>query len=108
MPATAHHFSSASIASQLNVTSNSVGVTPGVVPTIELYTQPGCEYCLAAKKILTHKDFRYAEYDTSRNFRRLEIMKARAPGRAFPQVVINQQWIGDLDDLLASDLIRSA
>ena len=108
MPATANHFSSVSITSQLSVTSSPIGITPGMAPTIELYTQPGCEYCLAIKKILTHKDFRFVEYDTSRNFRRLEIMKARAPSKIFPQVVINQQWIGGFDDLLASDLIQSA
>ncbi len=108
MSTIAHYRSSGSVVSQSNISSNQLGLTSGLAPSIELYTSPGCAYCLAAKKILTHKNFHFVEFNTARDYRRLAMMRARAPGRTFPQVVINQQWIGGFDDLLASDLIQSA
>lgn len=108
MSTTADHLLSTSAASLIDLSSNQSDTPSNLMPSIELYTIPDCAYCLAAKKILTHKNFCFVEYDTSRIYRRLKMMRAKAPGRTFPQVVINQKWIGGFDDLLTSNLIQSA
>ena len=71
---------------------------------IEVYTRPGCGYCVAAKALLEKKEIPYQEYNTLIDNKRLKIMRARAPQKTFPQVVINDAWIGGFEDLLRYDL----
>lgn len=97
---------STSLSSVLSATSDQVSKKPSLKPFIEVYTRPGCSYCVAAKKILAHNDLPFVEYDTARSYRRLARMRTHAPTRTFPQVVINQQWIGGFEDLLAYDFTQ--
>mgnify|MGYP003682986845 CR=1 FL=1 len=97
---------SASLSSVLSASSSHVSKTPSLKPLIEVYTRPGCSYCVAAKKILAHNDLSFVEYDTARNYRRLATMRTHAPARTFPQIVINQKWIGGFEDLLAFDFTQ--
>lgn len=91
-------------ASEFTKSSRRLLLTPGLKPLIELYTTSGCEECVVARKVLTHKSLSFVEHDTSRNYRRLQLMREKAPSQIFPQIVINHQWIGGFDDLLNVDL----
>ncbi len=93
--------------SKLSESSRRAVSANGALPFIEIYTRPGCVYCLAAIKILNHNSLPFFEHDTTKSYRRLALMREKAPGRTFPQIVINGQWIGGFDDLLEFDLEKA-
>ena len=74
------------------------------MPSIEIYTRPGCGYCTAAKNLLNSKFIDFVEYNTATDSKKLNTMLAQAPTKTFPQIVINREWIGGFDDLLARNL----
>lgn len=65
----------------------------------EVFSKPGCPYCVAAKQLLVKKNNPYTERDITRREHWDEI-KSRVPGfRAVPQVFLDGQHIGGFDDL---------
>lgn len=65
----------------------------------ELFTRPGCGYCVAAKQLLVKKDIRYVERDITNPVHWDEI-KSRVPGfRTVPQIFLDGRHIGGFDDL---------
>lgn len=67
----------------------------------EIFTRPGCGYCVAAKQLLVRKNIPYVERDITRRDHWDEI-KARVPGfRTVPQVFLDGAHIGGFDDLSA-------
>lgn len=65
----------------------------------EVFTKPGCPYCVAAKQLLVKKNIPYTERDITRREHWDEI-KSRVPGfRTVPQVFLDGQHIGGFDDL---------
>ena len=74
------------------------------MPRVEIYTTPWCPYCLAAKRLLTHKGVVFEETDVSRDWSLRQTMMRRANGRhTVPQIFINGRHIGGSDDLHALD-----
>jgi len=67
---------------------------------IEIYTRPGCGYCIHAKRLLQSKGLNFSEYDVYQNPEYLDQMRMRGQGRSFPQVFINNKSIGGFDELL--------
>lgn len=67
---------------------------------IEVYTRPGCAYCVSAKRLLSAEGLDFVEYDTSTNPGKLTEMLQRSPQRTFPQIFIDDQLIGGFDDLV--------
>jgi glutaredoxin 3 len=69
--------------------------------TAEIFTKPGCPYCVAAKQLLVRKNIPYVERDITRREHWDEI-KSRVPHfRTVPQVFLEGRHIGGFDDLSA-------
>jgi glutaredoxin 3 len=65
----------------------------------EVFTKPGCPYCVAAKQLLVKRNIPYVERDITQRSHWDEI-KARVPGfRTVPQIFLEGQHIGGFDDL---------
>jgi len=67
--------------------------------TIELYTQPGCGFCVHAKQLLAKEGLEYIEYDIFKYPDRLDDMQRRTNNRTFPQIFINNRSIGGFNEL---------
>jgi glutaredoxin 3 len=71
---------------------------------IEIYTRPGCGYCLAAKSLLTRKKVVFTEYDAGKDPNVRQAMYDRAgPGSTFPQIFVGDLHVGGCDELYALD-----
>jgi glutaredoxin 3 len=65
----------------------------------ELFTRPGCGYCVAAKQLLVRKNIKYVERDIT-NRADWDEIKSRVPGfRTVPQIFLDGRHIGGFDDL---------
>lgn len=69
--------------------------------TIEIYTRPGCGYCIHAKRLLASKGLTFSEYDVYQNPQHLSDMRSRTQGRTYPQVLINNISVGGFEELLS-------
>jgi len=67
---------------------------------IEIYTRPGCAYCVSAKKSFTSEGLDFIEHDTATNPDKFMEMLQRSPKKTFPQIFINNNLVGGFDDLL--------
>lgn len=69
---------------------------------IEIYTQPGCPYCVRAVGLLTQKGVTFREINAPRGTPAREEAVSRSGGRTtVPQIFINGAHIGGCDDLMA-------
>lgn len=65
----------------------------------EVFTKPGCPYCVAAKQLLVKRNIPFVERDITRRDHWEEIT-SRVPGfRTVPQVFLDGRHIGGFDDL---------
>lgn len=65
----------------------------------EVFTKPGCPYCVAAKQLLVKRNIPFVERDITRRDHWEEI-RSRVPGfRTVPQVFLDGRHIGGFDDL---------
>lgn len=67
---------------------------------IEIYTRPGCTYCVSAKHYLEQHGLAYTEYDVTKDPARLVEMLSRTVARSLPQIFINDESVGGFDALL--------
>jgi glutaredoxin 3 len=66
---------------------------------VEIFTGPGCDYCVAAKQLLVKHNLGFRERDVSRAEVREE-MKRRLPReKTIPQIFIDGAHIGGYEDL---------
>lgn len=71
---------------------------------VDLYTKPGCPYCISAMMLLKKKGVDYQEIVASNDPQLKAEMTAKSGGRAtFPQIFIGERHIGGSDDLHALD-----
>ena len=69
---------------------------------ITIYTGPFCNYCDAAKRLLTRNNAPYNEIDISKVDGAMDEMIKKANGkRTIPQMFIGDHYIGGNDDLQA-------
>ena len=74
------------------------------MPEIEIYTTRYCPYCVAAKRLLSHKGVTFTEIDVSGDQVARSKMVERANGRmTVPQIFIGATHVGGYDDLYALD-----
>ncbi len=67
---------------------------------IEIYTNPLCGYCHAAKRLLDSKGLEYSEFDVMYDSERKAEMINRSDGRStVPQIFIDSVGIGGFDEL---------
>jgi len=67
---------------------------------IEMYTRPGCGYCLHAKRLLRSKGLEYTEHNVYEDPKAQQAMQHRTQGRDLPQIFVNGQSIGGFEELL--------
>ncbi len=66
----------------------------------EVFTKPGCPYCVAAKQLLVKRNIPYVERDITRRDHWDEI-KSRVPSfSTVPQIFLDEAHIGGFDDLV--------
>ena len=69
---------------------------------ITIYTGPFCNYCDAAKRLLTRNNVKYKEIDISRVDGAMDEMIKKANGkRTIPQIFYNEEHIGGYDEVRA-------
>ena len=69
---------------------------------ITIYTSPLCNYCDAAKRLLTRNNAEYKEIDISAVDGAMDEMISKANGkRTIPQIFFDDQHIGGYDDVRA-------
>ena len=69
---------------------------------ITIYTGPFCNYCDAAKKLLTRNNATYVEIDIGKVDGAIEEMIKKANGKkTIPQIFIDDQHIGGYDEVRA-------
>ena len=74
------------------------------MPQIDIYTTRYCPYCIAAKRLLSHKGVTFTEIDVSGDQVERSKMVVRANGRmTVPQIFIGTTHVGGYDDLYALD-----
>jgi glutaredoxin 3 len=74
------------------------------MPEIDIYTTRYCPYCIAAKRLLSHKGVTFTEIDVSGDKFARSKMVVRANGRmTVPQIFIGAAHVGGYDDLYALD-----
>jgi glutaredoxin 3 len=66
---------------------------------IDIYTRPGCGYCVAAKRLLVQHNLPFKEYDLSIP-EHADALHQRAPqARTVPQIFVGALHIGGFDNL---------
>jgi glutaredoxin 3 len=71
-----------------------------VLPTVEIYTQPWCSFCVRATKLLDRKSVPYREIDAPFGSPERAESIERSGGRtSVPQIFINGLHIGGSDEL---------
>ena len=71
---------------------------------IDIYTSPLCGYCTIAKKLLIEKGVDFNEFDILKNPSLKSPMVERSNGsKTVPQIFINTQYIGGLEQLVELD-----
>ena len=74
------------------------------MPQIDIYTTRYCPYCIAAKRLLSHKGVAFTEIDVSRDQVERSRMVMRANGRmTVPQIFVGAIHVGGYEDLYALD-----
>ena len=69
---------------------------------ITMYTGPFCNYCEAAKRLLTRNNATYTEIDISKVDGAMDEMIKKANGkRTIPQIFFDEEHIGGYDEVRA-------
>jgi glutaredoxin 3 len=72
------------------------------MPQIDVYTTRYCPYCIAAKRLLSHKGVVFTEIDVGGDQAERNRMVMRANGRmTVPQIFVGATHVGGYDDLCA-------
>ena len=72
------------------------------MPQIDIYTTRYCPYCIAAKRLLSHKGVAFTEIDVGGDQAERNRMVMRANGRmTVPQIFVGAIHVGGYDDLYA-------
>ena len=70
--------------------------------SVTIYTGPLCNYCEAAKRLLTRNKVEYKEIDISKVDGAMDEMITKANGkRTIPQIFFDDQHIGGYDEARA-------
>ena len=72
---------------------------------VVIYTGPMCNYCSAAKHLLSKKKVDYTEFDIAIDQSKLEEMQRRTKGaRTIPQIFIGDTYVGGYQELKALEV----
>lgn len=81
---------------------NNKGSTMELKIGFEIYSKDNCEWCSAAKSIISNKEIKYTEYKLNEDFSRetLSILLGNPDKITLPQIFYNGKLIGGYEDLL--------
>ena len=68
---------------------------------VEIYTLDYCPYSKKAKAIFDGLGQAYEEFDITRDEAKMQEVSAKTGFKTFPQIFINNTFIGGCDDLVA-------
>lgn len=72
------------------------------MPSIDIYTQPGCPYCIHAVRLLTRKGVPFNEINAPHGTpERAESIRRSGGRTTVPQIFIDNTPLGGCDDLMA-------
>lgn len=72
------------------------------MPTIEIYTQPGCPYCVRAVQLLSSKGVEFKEINAPRgSAEREQAYERSGGGTTVPQTFVDGKSLGGCDNLMA-------
>ena len=70
-----------------------------------IYTGPMCNYCSAAKHLLSKKKVDYMEFDIAVDPSKMKEMQERTKGaRTIPQIFIGETYVGGYNELKALEV----
>ncbi|AAW59839.1 MULTISPECIES: glutaredoxin 3 [Gluconobacter] len=70
---------------------------------VEIYTQPGCPYCVHAVSLLRSKGIEFQEINAPHGSAEREESIRRSGRRTVPQTFVDGKGLGGCDDLMALD-----
>jgi glutaredoxin 3 len=71
---------------------------------VEIYTKPGCPFCVRAIALLESKGVHYIEYNVGNDpQKRADLVKISNGSRTVPQIFIDGVHVGGCDDIHALD-----
>jgi glutaredoxin 3 len=70
---------------------------------VTIYTTDPCARCVTAKALLTKRGVGYQEVNLSKDPDGRAELSRRTGMVTFPQIVIDEETLGGLDDLIAAD-----
>jgi glutaredoxin 3 len=73
------------------------------VKRVTVYTTDPCARCINAKRLLEQRGIAFDEVNLSKDPVGRAELASRTGLRTFPQIVVDEQTIGGLDDLRAAD-----
>ncbi len=69
------------------------------MPKIEIFSQPNCQYCNAAKALLESQEIAYTERNIADPENMREFARRLPRVRSLPQIFVNGEHIGNDQDL---------
>jgi glutaredoxin 3 len=75
-----------------------------ITPTdkVVIYSKVPCPYCVAAKKFFEGMGVPFTEIDLTGKFEEMAKLKQKTGHMTFPQIFINDKFIGGFDDLMST------
>lgn len=67
---------------------------------VRIYSKDHCQYCQAAKTLLTNNGFNFEEIDVAKQPARLHEMFSLSGRRTVPQIFFGNGCVGSYDDLV--------
>lgn len=72
------------------------------MPKIEIYTQPGCPFCVRAVQLLGSKNVEFKEISAPRGTpEREQAYERSGGGTTVPQIFVDDKCLGGCDNLMA-------
>ena len=69
---------------------------------VVIYSKVPCPYCTAAKNFFNGIGVPFTEIDLTGKFEEIAQLKQKTGHMTFPQIFINEKFIGGFDDLMAA------
>ena len=76
---------------------------PLAVAQVRIYTTPWCGYCTQARELLASKGVQFEEIEVGDDDRQRVALIARTGRSTFPQIFIDDRFVGGSDELASLD-----
>lgn len=69
-------------------------------PKVVIYSKVPCPYCVRAKDFFNQRNIPFKEIDLTGQYEEMDKLKARTGHMTFPQIFVNDDFVGGYSDLL--------